>query len=47
MPVWLEDTEDVVLAQGVNVRREYVVFNLLACQNIYGEYLDGIFSLHH
>ena len=46
MPGWLEDTDEVVLAQGVNVRHmPCVIGSLSTRQNVGGENLDGIFGL--
>jgi hypothetical protein len=47
MLVWLEEADDVFFAQGVNVRRAYVIASLAARQNVKGEYLDGIVGLYH
>jgi hypothetical protein len=40
-------TDDVFFAQGVNVRRAYVIANLIPLQNVKGENLDRILCLCH
>ena len=47
MPGWLEDTNDVAFAQGVNVRHSLIASSLATRQNVGGEDLDGIFGLCH
>jgi hypothetical protein len=47
MFIWLEETDDVILAQGVNVGHADVIASLATRQNVDGENLDGIFGLYH
>jgi hypothetical protein len=47
MPVRLEEANDVFFAQGVNVRRVYVILGLATRQDAKGENLDGIFGLRY
>jgi hypothetical protein len=46
-PVWSEEADDVLFAQGINVGRAHVIANLATRQNVKGENSDGIFGLRH